>query len=203
MDPIRLKVSNMAKPAASPPVTSIPATKPIVASPKTDQAAAEPVKVSEAPIRQVTFRTDGGWAHVDLNGQRIANNKFGKFKTFHSPRATHGSIHQHRCTPRGDPAFSEREPTPEGSPIVIRLKPKPALLYLAGEPNGSLVRIAGRAYPRDALTRGDPIHIQLPKGKGRHAYTLSIENGGKVIFEKTVEFSAGKRMDIAVPQQPQ
>ena len=85
---------------------------------------------------------------------------------------------------------------------MIRLKPKPALLYLAGEPNGSLVRIAGRTYPRDALTRGDPIHVRLPKGKGRHTYKLSVENNGRVIFEKTVEFSAGKRLDVAVPDQP-
>ena len=43
-------------------------------------------------------------------------------------------------------------------------------------------------YPRDALTRGDPIHVQLPKGKGRYAYKLSVENNGKVIFEKRSSF---------------
>ncbi len=200
VDPIRLKVRSEVEKPNPPPMPTpqpVPAAKPqpAIVEPK-------PIQAKAGQTREVTFRTDGGWAHVDLNGKRIANNKFGKFRLEiphgrHKVRFTNTDALPEEMTL----VVNESQP-PVGSPIVIRLKPKPALLYLTGEPNGSLVRIAGRAYPRDALTRGDPIHVQLPKGKGRHAYRLSVEDNGKVIFEKTVEFSAGKRLDVAVAGQP-
>ncbi len=201
VDPIRLSVRSKSPTTPVAPSPE-PPKRPATDSQATAIVKPKPIEASAKQVRAVTFRTDGGWAHVDLNGTRIANNKFGKFKLDiphgrHTVRFTNTDALPEEMTI----TVNDTEP-PAGSPIVIRLKPKPALLYLVGEPDGSLVRIAGRAYPRDALTRGDPILVQLPKGKGRHTYKLSIENNGRVIFEKTVEFSAGKRLDVAVPDQP-
>ena len=198
VDPVSLsvKVKTAAPPASTTRPVIIPDNRQ-VDTPKT-----VPLTDPVATTRTLTFLTDGGWAHVDLNGVRVASNKFGKFDL----AVPHGTQTLRFTNTDAQPKEMQLEVTEDlplnSTPIVIRLKPKDALLYLAGAPDGSLVRIAGRTYPLNSLTRGDPILVPLPRGKGRFTHRLSVENGGQVIFQKSVEFYAGQRKDVAVPDQP-
>ena len=196
VDPIRLSVK-VKSTAARPAEDLRPALEPISAQAKPSTAPEEPTET-----RLLTFLTDGGWAHVDLNGKRVASNKFGKFE-LSVPYGSHTlKFTNNDAQPKEMALEVTEELPPNTTPIVIRLKPKDALLYLAGAPEGSLVRIAGRTYPFNSLTRGDPILVPLPRGKGRFTHRLSVENGGEVIFQQAVEFYAGQRKDVAVPDQP-
>lgn len=196
VDPVSLSVK-VKSAAVQPADNNRPDIQPINAKGQPDTTPDQALAT-----RTLTFLTDGGWAHVDLNGERVASNKFGKFEL----AIPHGTQTLRFTNTDAQPKelqiqVSEELP-PNTTPIVIRLKPKDALLYLGGAPDGSLVRIAGRTYPLNSLTRGDPILVPLPRGKGRYTHRLSIENGGQVIFQKTVEFYAGQRKDVAVPDQP-
>lgn len=185
--PIQLRVKSPAAKLAAP-----------VAGPKVIEAAAPLPDIAKPKSRVLSFLTHGGWAHVDLDGKRVANNRFGKFEL----EVPYGS-HTIRFTntdaqPEERTLTVDADQPPVGTPIVIRLKPKDAHLYLNGAPDGSLVRVAGRTYPMNALTRNDPILVPLPSGKGRHVHQLSVEKSGQIIFQESVEFQAGQRRDVTL-----
>lgn len=89
-------------------------------------------------------------------------------------------------------------------PVLVRLRPLDAKLRIEGAPDGSVVEVASRRFVLNERTRGDPMFVPLPEGRGAQEYEVVVHSpdGHREFARRRLMFHPGEEQALAIPSQP-
>ncbi|MEE2961042.1 MAG: serine/threonine-protein kinase [Myxococcota bacterium] len=149
---------------------------------------------------EVSFRTGGAWVNAFVDNEQVATNQMGLFKLTLSP-GKHTVRFENPTARPVEFKFNGKDVAPL-RPLLLRLRPKDAKLFINGLETDAVVSVAGRNYVLNELTRADPILVPFPPGQGRSSFEIVISTEAAVL-KRTVILRPAETLtlDVALPPQ--